>query len=204
MREHAKPVAGFTPRVPATGDAFDAPVLGPQWQWAANPQQRWYALDARPGQLRLFAQPDAPLRGLASVLTQKFPAPVFTAAARVELHAVRDGDQAGLGVLGLSSSWFGLRRVDGKPRVVAARCGEDGQCAEELGEALPGGAAHLRMHVTAGARVAFSYSADGVRYTPLGLPFDAAMGRWVGAQIGVFATGAQGAFADIDYLRVEP
>jgi beta-xylosidase/acetyl esterase/lipase len=203
--EHAKPVAGsFPQRVPATGDEFDGKTLGPQWQWAANPQQRWYSLDARPGYLRLFAQPVLPARSLPSVLTQKFPAPGFTVSARLELHAQRDGDAVGLGAMGLSSSWFGLRRIEGKPRMVLARCGEDAKCAEELGEALPGFVAYLRMHVTAGARVAFSYSLDGVRYTQLGLPFDAAMGRWVGAQIGVFATGAPDAFADIDYLRITP
>jgi hypothetical protein len=59
-------------------------------------------------------------------------------------------------------------------------------------------------HVTAAARVAFWCSADGLRYTQLGTPFDATMGRWVSAQIGLFATGASGSFADLDYLRVTP
>jgi len=43
-----------------------------------------------------------------------------------------------------------------------------------------------------------------VRYAALGEPFDAMMGRWVGAQIGLFATGAPGAWADIDYVRMTP
>lgn len=203
--EHAKPVPGsFARQVPAVGDEFDGKALGPQWQWAANPQQRWYALDARPGMLRLYAQPAAPVRGLASVLTQKFPAPAFGATAKVVLNAQRDGDQVGFGVMGLASNWFGLRRVDGKPRMVRVSCGQDGKCMEELGEELPGFAAHLRMHVTAGAYVSFSYSADGLRYTQFGLPFEASMGRWVGAQLGLFATGAPSAFADIDYLRITP
>ena len=203
--EHAKPVAGSLPqRVPATGDEFDAGVLGPQWQWTANPQQRWYALDARPGWLRLFAQPDGPVRGLPSVLTQKFPAPAFGVTAKVELNAQREGDQVGLGAVGLVSRWFGVRRVEGKPRMVMVSCAQDGRCAQELGEVLPGFAAHLRMHVTDGALVSFSYSPDGVRYTRFGLPFEAAMGRWVGAQIGLFTTGAAGAYADIDHLRITP
>ncbi len=203
--EHAKPVAGsFARHVPATGDEFDSTVLGPQWQWAANPDPRWHALAARAGQLRLFAQPEQPVRSLPSVLTQKFPAPAFGVTAKVELHAQRDGDQVGFGTMGLASNWFGLRQVDGKPRMVLVRCAQDGKCAEELGEVLPGAAAHLRMHVTAGARVAFSYSADGLRYTPLGAPFDATMGRWVGTQIGLFATGAAGSFVDVDYLRITP
>jgi len=58
--------------------------------------------------------------------------------------------------------------------------------------------------VTHGAMVSFSYSADGLRYTRLGLPFEAAMGRWVGAQVGMFSTGAPGAWADIDYVRITP
>ncbi len=203
--EHAKPVSGsFPQRVPATSDEFDGKALGPQWQWAANPARGWYALDARPGQLRLFAQPDAPVRSLASVLTQKFPAPAFGVTAKVELHAQRDGDQVGLGSMGLASKWFGLRRVDGKARVVMVSCAQDGKCTEELGEALPGVVAYLRMHVTAGAYVAFSYSVDGVRYIQLGLPFEASMGRWVGAQVGLFATGAAGAYADIEYVRFTP
>jgi len=203
--EHVKPVPGrFARREPETSDEFDRAALGHQWQWTANPQSGWYALDARPGMLRLFAQPAAPLRTLASVLTQKFPAPAFGVTASVELRAVRDGDQIGLGVLGLASQWFGLRRVDGKPRMVAARCEAAGECMETLGPALAGYKVLLRAHVTHGARVAFSYSQDGTVFTPLGEPFDAAMGRWVGAQVGLFATGAPGAWADVDYVRVTP
>lgn len=205
VREHAKPVAGsFARREPASSDDFSGPVLGPQWQWAANPQPAWHCLDAREGHLRLFAQPAAPVRQLASVLTQKFPAPAFGVTASVSLQAQRDGDQIGLGVMGLASNWFGVRRIDGAPRMVKVRCGEDGACMDTIGPVLPGYDVLLRMHVTHGARVAFSYSSDGVRYTALGEPFDATMGRWVGAQVGLFATGAAGAWADIDFLRFTP
>lgn len=203
--EHAKPVPGdFARREPLIGDEFDGPALGPQWQWAANPQPGWHALDARSGHLRLFAQPAMPVRALPSVLTQKFPGPAFGVTARVELRAQRDGDQVGLGIMGLASDWFGVRRVDGQPRIVSVRCKQDGACAEILGASLPGYAATLRTHVTHGARVAFSYSTDGVSFTTVGEPFDAAMGRWVGAQVGLFATGAQGAWADVDDVRITP
>jgi len=202
--EHAKPVPGtFARREPAVGDEFDGPGLGPQWQWAANPQSGWS--EVAEGRLRLFAQPPAPIRSLASVLTQKFPAPVFGATAQVTLHAPADGDQAGFGVAGLASSWFGIRRVDGAPRIVLASCDErGGTCVETLGAALPDYAARLRIDVTDGARVAFSYSSDGRTFVPVGAPFDARMGRWVGAQLALFATGAHGAHADIEYLRIAP
>jgi len=98
----------------------------------------------------------------------------------------------------------GLPLLVSKDMVDWALQGHALQCAETLGAAVPGKAVQLRMHVTAGAFVAFSYSADGQRYTPLGAPFEAAMGRWVGAQIGLFATGAAGARADIDHIRITP
>lgn len=203
--EHAKPVPGkFARREPAASDEFERAVLGPQWQWAGNWEQRWFALDARQGHLRLFAQADAPVRSLASVLTQKFPAPVFSATASVELNAKQDGDQVGFGVNGLSSTWFGVRRVNGAQRLVLVRCDPDLRCSDELGPALPASTTLLRAHVTDGARVAFSYSSDGRRFTRFGMPFDAAMGRWVGSQLGLFVTGAPGAYADIDYFRITP
>lgn len=201
--EHAKPVAGAFPRrAPAVGDEFDGPALGPQWQWAANPEPSWHALDA--GRLRLFAQAPKPLRSMPAVLTHKFAAPTFGATASVSLHALRDGDQVGFGVAGLAGNWFGLRRVDGTTRIVLARCPEEGPCSEELGPTLAQPKALLRIHVGHGARASFSYSADGRRFVPVGLPFDARPGRWVGAQLALFASGTAGSHADLDYVRVTP
>ncbi|WP_370662061.1 family 43 glycosylhydrolase [Massilia oculi] len=201
--EHDKPVAGAYPRrQPAVGDEFDGATLGPQWQWAANWKTGWYALGD--GKLRLNAQPQAPLRQLASVLTHKFVAPTFSATASVRLNAVRDGDQAGFGIAGLADNWFGVRQVAGVPRMVTMRCGEGGPCVEEVGAALPRLDVRLKIDVTDGARVAFSYSADGGGFVALGTPFEARMGRWVGAQLALFATGAPGAHADVDYVRITP
>jgi len=44
-------------QVPQTSDEFDAPELGLQWQWQANPKDGWMSLSARPGWLRLNAAP---------------------------------------------------------------------------------------------------------------------------------------------------
>jgi len=201
--EHVKPVPGtFARREPVVGDEFGGAVLGAQWQWAGNWRPDWYALGE--DRLRLHAQPPAPLRQLASVLTHKFVAPTFTATASVKLGALRDGDQAGFGIAGLADHWFGIRRVDGAPRIVSVRCGEGGPCVDEVGAVLPRFDVRLRIDVTDGARAAFSYSADGRAFVPLGAPFEARMGRWVGAQLALFSTGAPGAHADIDYVRITP
>jgi beta-xylosidase/acetyl esterase/lipase len=218
VREYAKPITSHGPAWPAVGDEFSAQRLGPQWQWVANPAPDWYSLTARAGFLRLYAQPApaptsgedaiAPLRSLPAVLTQKPPAPVFSAVAKIELQAVADGDTVGLAIYGRSYAWLGLRREQGRLRMVFVRCeAANGQCKEqeEASSPLPHAwSGYLRMDVGAGGQTAFSYSQDGVNFTPAGTPFTAAMGRWVGAQIGMFATGSKGAYADIDYLRITP
>ncbi|MYN02410.1 family 43 glycosylhydrolase [Pseudoduganella sp. DS3] len=213
--EHAKPVTRGANALgapsPAVGDEFDAAQLAPQWQWVANPQPAWYSLAARAGHLRLHAQPvpggHAPLRAMPSVLTQKLPAPAFTAVAKLELHAVADGDAAGLAMYGQNYAWLGLRREDGVVRIVQVRCEAANEKCQEQDSAVlpaPAPAMHLQMQVAASGQTTFAFSADGKLYTPIGVPFNAAMGRWVGAQIALFARGANGAHADIDYLRITP
>jgi hypothetical protein len=63
------------------------------------------------------------------------------------------------------------------------------------------------------ARVVFSYSLDGVTYTPLGDPFVSKPGRWVGAQMGVFSQAASGrpayaatrvGWTDVESFEVAP
>lgn len=209
---HAKPAAG-RPVWPAMGDEFDAHRLAPQWQWVANPEPGWYSLSAHPGHMRLYAQRApagaAPLRSMPAVLTQKPPAPVFTATVKLQLHAVGDGDEAGFAMYGQSYAWLGLRREQGAIRVVYVRCeAANENCQELTTDSLPspanGQPIHLRMQVGAGGQTMFSFSADGINFTPAGAPFTAAMGRWVGAQLALFARGNSGAHADIDYLRITP
>jgi len=49
----------------------------------------------------------------------------------------------------------------------------------------------------------FSYSLNGQDYVAAGAPFTASMGRWVGAQMGLYSSGASPvSYADIDYFRV--
>jgi len=63
------------------------------------------------------------------------------------------------------------------------------------------------------ARVTFSYSLDGVTFTPLGEAMTSLPGRWVGTQIGLFAQSPTGTpsnvstrigWADFDSFAVTP
>ncbi len=66
---------------------------------------------------------------------------------------------------------------------------------------------YLRVRVTKDALSTFSYSTDGLKFTPLGEPFTARQGLWIGAKVGIFAVGLgqrqEFGYADFDWFRVE-
>ena len=84
----------------------------------------------------------------------------------------------------------------------ADKCVEQAETVATVG-AQP---VYLRVRVGEGAMAQFSYSMDNTRFTPVGQPFRAGVGRWVGAQVGLFSTtpsaGSRKAYADFDYFRV--
>jgi beta-xylosidase len=210
---HTKPVQGHGPAAPATSDAFAGPDLGLQWQWGANPGADWYSLAANPGHLRLYTQvvPDAEghVRAAGAILTQKVPAGRFIVETRLRMDGAVDGDRAGLIVNALQYAWVGLRKSGGKTALVRTVCGPFGpRCREESTVVLADApdALTLRMQMTFGGFVNFSYSLDKREFKPAGDAFPVTRGTWVGAQVGLFSVGAQPrpqrSFLEADYFNV--
>jgi beta-xylosidase len=213
---HRKPDVGRVyPRAePATSDEF-APAsagvtsLGLQWQWNANPEQSWWSLSARPGWLRLFARPlrGANLWGSGDLLLQKLPAPTFTVTTKL----APSGDGTfGLTVFGLDYAYVAVRRGAAGWEIVQGRAHDADQGTREATTApvpVPNGPVWLRVDVREAARdsarCTFAYSTNGARFVPVGVPFLAREGKWVGAKVGLFAVGADTmAHADVDWVRV--
>jgi beta-xylosidase len=217
---HRKPEVGIapgalTPSAPATSDEFDSPTLGLQWQWQANPRAGFASLTARPGSLRLACVPApaaASLYDAPNLLLQKFPAPAFTATAVLDFSgAARPGDQAGLIVFGYSYAWIGLRRESSGLRLVQVlNMDANKSGVERVTAALEFKTARvfLRVTVAADAACRFAYSLDGIAFTPLGESQQATVARWVGAKVGLFASGAPGTAspgqADFERFHLTP
>ncbi len=210
---HAKPVAGMPVKVPATSDEFDAPVLGLQWQWNANPQPGWYSLAERPGTLRLHTvvAPEAAgyVRATPSILAQKLPAPAFVVNTHLQLNDAADGDRAGLIVNAMQYAWIGLRKSGDATQLVYTTCSPAKQrCTEAPTVVLEHAPSslYLRMQMSEGAVARFAYSLDNSNFVTVGQPFGVSKGRWVGAQVGLFSVGdkpgAAQSSADFDYFRV--
>ena len=213
---YRKPNVGRTwPIVtPPDSDEFNAPGLGLQWQWQANPQAGWAFPTGGPGFLRLFnvSLPEGyrNLFDLPNLLLQKFPAPAFTATTKVTFTARAEGEKTGLIVMGLGYAFIAVtKKADGLSVAQAVCKNVESGTAETEGQAQPltSNTFYLRVQVSDKAVCQFSFSTDGDQFTPVGESFHARKGKWIGAKVGVFAVRDgktyESGYADFDWFRVE-
>ncbi len=220
---HAKPQTSAAddalPDAPATSDDFRGPHLGLQWQWQGNPRADWHTLDAAPGALRLFAQPEPHPGNLylaPHLLLQKFPAPRFTVTTQLDFDhgvaAAAPGATAGLIVFGYDYAWIGLRATATGLELRCGQCPEASalqpQSETVIITACPA-RLWLRLTVAADAQCQFASSDDGKIFTAAGPVFAARCGKWVGAKFGLFAattnsSAASAVWADFRDFQVRP
>ena len=198
---------------PQESDEFNSHTLGLQWQWQANPGASWAFPSVAHGSLRLFAvqSPDSArnLWEVPNILMQKFPAPEFTATAKLSFKPRQNGDRIAMLVMG--SDYAGLSLVKKADGIYLSRitCNQAdkgrGEADVEL-EKITVTDILLRVHVSAGAVCRFSYSTDGQTFREAGAPFTAAPGRWIGAKMGLCCSRSvktnDAGWADVDWFRV--
>lgn len=211
---HRKPNVGGTHPVatPPDSDEFDAPRLGSQWQWHANPGANWALSAPSMSFLRLFNVP-LPENGrnlwdVPNLLLQKFPAAEFTVTARLRFTPRTDGEKTGLLVMGQDYAYVSVeKRPDGL--YVSQSVCKDAEkgTAERQSASVPvkTGTLYLRARIWEGAACDFSYSTDGRTFAPVGERFAAKPGKWIGAKIGLFSvrtgTTRETGYADVDWFK---
>jgi beta-xylosidase len=195
----------------SASDDFDGPTLGLQWQWEARHAESWYSFSAAPGALRLFAQKAVNLWDAPNVLTQRALGPRSTVTTELVFAPAVVGERAGLVVMGRDFAWIGLQQTAEGPRVVRGTClgADTGNRAETTvtGPLVPGGRVQFRVQVGEDVPWTLSFSLDtGQTWSPLGEPFVAREGIWVGARLGLFALASQdklaAGHADFPWWRV--
>ena len=201
---------------PAESDEFNSDTLGLQWQWHANPKIQWSALVRNTGYLRLFAYPSDSSKNLwtvSNLLLQKFPAPDFTATAKLEWNIEWDVWQkkkTGLLVMGNDYAYLSISKNENGYFVSQVVCkdalsGNEEDIVEQ--KPLKDSTVYLRVTISSpDAECAFSYSEDGINYKAIGKSFIAKPDKWIGAKVGLFCTGSpgirNGGYADVDWFRI--
>ncbi|MDN3243483.1 glycoside hydrolase family 43 protein [Glycomyces tritici] len=187
---HPKPVQGQPPAAPAASDDFTTGI-GPQWAWQANPEPDWAATD--PAGLTLTCVPtdDPDLRHLPNLLGQRLPDGGCRAETTMRLDDAAPGTTAGLAVVGDDYACIGLARTN-DTTTVTCRTASGGEPPRDNGSPLPikdATAVIVGVEVDATGRCQFFAHLPGETPQPVGEPFQATEGRWVGAALGLFATG---------------
>ena len=210
---------------PAESDEFNAPELGLQWQWPANYDDS-FGQPTPYGFFRLYTRKLSPkftnLWEAPNMLLQKTPADAFTATAKVKFAAKKDGQYAGLIMMGMDYSALVVKRVGDKFQLQQVTCRKaDKNKPEEikvLAELEPTDRdkidyepaiyeeLYLRLTVKEGAKLTFAYSKNGKKFQTVGDEFQMREGKWIGAKFGFLAEEpaqkAPSGFLDIDWIRV--
>ena len=233
VRKYRKPNVGktYAKATPAESDEFEGTDLGKQWLWKGNPSALWDFNDAKAGQLRLFSTntPGAErIYDMPNLLLQKFPAPNFTATAKVSFcprvnnGKVQAGETAGLCVMGYNYEAIAFEsRKDGIYLVDlhAEKANKGGK--EVRGEEIKldqTDNVYLRVKIErTGVKkpmqkgdykceATFYYSLDGKDFKPFGSKLKVTEGHWIGAKVGLFCsrpwTSNDSGWMDVDWFRI--
>lgn len=189
------------PPSPASDDFREA-VLAPAWHWQANPAPGWCATGDGALELAHVDDDRGDLRDLPHVLAQLLPGSPMTAHVALRLGSDEIGARTGVTVLGRRYSWVGLRRTARGVELVAAR-GDDRQHEVEVhSEIVPADGAEVMVRSDGDGRVRYRWRpAADAAWQDL-MEVEVVGGRWIGAELGVFAAAPQGT-ADPGRSRVE-
>ncbi|MCF0074693.1 glycoside hydrolase 43 family protein [Dyadobacter sp. CY261] len=213
---HTKPLTAkkYPAATPPESDEFGETALGKQWQWQANPKGTW-AMPAA-GFLRLYSYKipghAKNLWDVPNMLLQKFPAEEFTVTTKLLFtpNANLTNEKAGLVIMGQSYAAIYLRSGKNKTELVYAKClkASEGNSETErvLAEFKPETDLYLRVKVNKGGKCEFGFSEDGSQFKTTGEVFQAGVGKWIGAKVGLFCTREtqtnDSGYADFDWFRI--
>ena len=215
---------------PQESDEFDGYILSPQWQWHANINEKWAYYAGDKSYVRLYSYPVVAdyknLWDVANLLLQKTPSDNFTATMKLTFmpNPKLKGERTGLVVMGRDYAGLILENTDKGLVLSQIECkkadkGEAEQVNSSVG--LTQNTVYLKVRFSCdGKKIKaseggndlivmcnFSYSLDGKKFLPLGNPFQAREGQWIGAKVGMFCTRPaivtnDGGWTDVDWFRI--
>ncbi len=199
--------------VPQTTDEFNDNKLGLQWQWHANPKSDWYSFTESPGHIRLYSVKNYTQNGnlwfVPNLLLQKFPAPVFTATAKMTFTPDKSNTKSGLVIMGREWAFLAMTKTEeGLKLGMYTGSYFQGYDKTKCVESIPvdQNTCYLKVHVNDKKICTFSYRFDYTEFQPIGEAFTATTGVWIGAKVGLFSINQNisesKGYADFDWFRV--
>ena len=123
---YTKPKASSTTIVnPVESDEFNAPVIGKQWQWHANYDEK-FGVPTAFGTMRIYTYKLSEnwknFWEVPNLLLQKTPADEFTATAKVRFSSKADGQMGGIIMMGHNYQTLVVKRVGKEFQLLLMTC----------------------------------------------------------------------------------
>ena len=209
---------------PVESDEFNAPVMGKQWQWQANYDEK-FGVPTAFGTFRIYnykLPEDANNLWLVpNMLLQKTPADEFTVTTKLRFTSKADGQLGGLIMMGLDYQALVVKRVGQEFQLLKLTCHQADKgtpqeeelittlkpTAEDKTDYKPGihEDIYLMMKVKE-SQVKFLWSLDGRTYKSCSDAFKMREGKWIGAKFGYVSvdTNAKSdrGWLDADWIRI--
>ena len=213
---YQKPKASDTRIVnPVESDEFNAPVIGKQWEWHANYDEK-FGVPTAFGTMRIYTHKLSDgwknFWEVPNLLLQKTPADEFTVTAKVRFTSKADGQMGGIIMMGHNYQALVVRREGKEFQLVILTCQDADRgkaqqeevvatlkpTAEDKIDYKPGihEDIYLRLKVRnaeAGVahggipKVSFAWSQNGKKYQDCGGEYQMKQGKWIGAKFGFVA-----------------
>ena len=200
---------------PIESDEFNSPVLGKQWEWHANYDEK-FGVPTAFGTMRIYTYKLSDgwknFWEVPNMLLQKTPADEFMATAKLRFTSKADGQMGGLIMMGHNYQALVVKRVGKEFQLLLLTCqdadrGKPQQeeliatlkpTAEDKIDYKPGihEDIYLRLKVTnaeAGVAhggkpmVSFAWSQNGKKFKDCGQQYTMKQGKWIGAKFGFIA-----------------
>ena len=209
---------------PVESDEFNEPVLGKQWQWHANYDEK-FGVPTAFGTFRIYtyklSQGWKNFWEVPNLLLQKTPADRFTVTTKLRFTSKVDGQFGGLIMMGLDYSALVVRRVGQEFQLVQMTCkaADKGKAQTEQVIATlkptavdktdykPGIHEDIYLQLKVDdSKMTFAYSLNGKKFEACGTEFQMKEGKWIGAKFGYIAAesdpNADRGWVDADWIRV--
>ena len=197
---------------PVESDEFNAPVIGKQWEWHANYDEK-FGVPTAFGTMRIYTYKLSTnwknLWEVPNLFLQKTPADEFTVTTKLRFTSKADGQMGGLIMMGHNYQALVVKRVGKEFQLLVLSC-EDADrgkaqkeeliatlkpTAEDKIDYKPGihEDIYLRLKVSnaeAGAahggspKVTFAWSQNGKKFKECDGSYTMKQGKWIGAKFG--------------------
>ena len=209
---------------PVESDEFNLPLIGRQWQWQANYDEKFgvptafgtfhiYTYKLSNGWKNFWEVPN--------LLLQKTPADEFTVITKIRMTSKADGQFGGLIMMGLDYSAIVVKRVGRQFQLIQMTCqaADKGNpqtenviatlepTAEDKTDYKPGIHRDIFLRLTVShSKVRFAWSQNGKKFTDCGEEFLMKEGKWIGAKFGFISAETDPkcdrGWVDADWIRV--